>query len=214
MPIASSEPHPLYGKFHDPPIKIYLAHSSLAVGQFHSLGKLPFIAMAFTSTNSDSSLSNILPSITEDDPNTDHTASAAVPERMSRPLPCVQRLCSIQDSQAVYQTHEISPARVISASSDATSRSLLSRSLRSPSASSLWYHMKKLPMGDTIPLGASVDPALVKEFLDLAEKRAEAFKSNVHRTRTFQVFWYLLVSCMIYFGFVGLPLWNGIVFSI
>lgn len=69
-------------------------------------------------------------------------------------------------------------------------------------------------MNDVIPLGENVDPLLVKEFLQVAEKRAEAFKANVHRSRAFKVFWYLLVSCIIYFGFIGYPLWDGIAYSI
>ena len=69
-------------------------------------------------------------------------------------------------------------------------------------------------MNDAVPLGANADPALVKEFLDIAEKRAKAFKANVHRSRAFHVFWYLLVSCIIYFGFVGYSLWDGIAYSI
>jgi hypothetical protein len=74
--------------------------------------------------------------------------------------------------------------------------------------------MKKVPMNDVVSLGANADPALVKEFLDIAEERANAFKANVHRSRAFQVFWHLLISCMIYFGLVGYPLWDGIAYSI
>jgi hypothetical protein len=86
--------------------------------------------------------------------------------------------------------------------------------MRSPSASSFLYHIKKVPMNDVVPLGAHADPTLVKEFLDIAEERAKAFKANVHRSRAFQVFWYLLLSCVIYFGFVGYPLWYGIAYFI
>jgi len=69
-------------------------------------------------------------------------------------------------------------------------------------------------MQDTIPLGANADPELVKEFLELAQKRAKAFEASIHQRRAFQVFWYFLVSCIIYFGFIGLPLWDGIAYSI
>lgn len=69
-------------------------------------------------------------------------------------------------------------------------------------------------MDSVIPLGRTADPILVKEFLEIAEKRAEAFRSNVHRSRAFKVFWYFLVTCIIYFGFIGYPLWDGIAYSI
>lgn len=101
-----------------------------------------------------------------------------------------------------------------SVSSTASTKSTVYRSVRSPSASSFLYHLTKLPTEESIPLGVNADPEVVKEFLDMAEARAEAFKSSVHRSRAFQVFWFLLVTCIIYFGFIGLPLWDGIAYSI
>lgn len=68
-------------------------------------------------------------------------------------------------------------------------------------------------MDEAMPLGANAEPEIVKEFLELAEKRAEALKSTAFQSRAFQAGWYFLLLCVVYFAFVGLPLWNGIVYS-
>lgn len=87
------------------------------------------------------------------------------------------------------------------------------KTFRSPSASSVWYHMRKVPMDEAMPLGANADPEVVREFLEIAEKRAESLKSTVFQSRAFQIGWHLVLLCIVYFAFVGFPLWNGIVYS-
>jgi hypothetical protein len=142
---------------------------------------------------SDSSITRILTSITEE----------GIDKQISPPLPCARN----ENRGTETLSSPVTLSRV-------SSKPTLKRSMRSPSASSFLYHMKKLPMNDVIPLGGDADPQLVKEFLEIAEKRAVAFKANVHRSRAFQVSWYLAVTCIIYFGFIGLPLWDGICYSV
>jgi hypothetical protein len=98
--------------------------------------------------------------------------------------------------------------------SAASSKATLARSFNSPSSSSIWYHMQKPPMEDEMPLGVNADPEAVKEFLALAEKRAPSFKANAVHSTAFQIGWFVLILCIIYFGFIGFPLWDGIVLSI
>lgn len=155
-----------------------------------------------------------LSSIGEEDTDLQITAAPDSTKHVARPLPCAQRQPSIRECHDESQRHGVSLSSTDSVPSKSSSRPSLARSLRSPSASSLWYHIKKVPMHDAIPLGASADPARVKEFLELAQKRAEAFKSNIHHSRAFQVFWFFALSCVIYFGFIGFPLWDGVAYSI
>lgn len=163
--------------------------------------------MASTSNESGRSIPHELNSISEEDLSpTTAISDSTIP--ISRPPPC------IHNQNARAGSVEGLPSPATPTVSRASSKTSLSRSMRSPSASSFLYHMKKVPMNDVVPLGANADSALVKEFLDVAEERAKAFKANIHRSRAFQVFWYLLLSCVIYFGFVGYPLWDGIAYSI
>jgi hypothetical protein len=90
----------------------------------------------------------------------------------------------------------------------------LAHSFRSPSSSSMWYHIRKPPMDQNIPIGRSGDPALVKQLLELAEKSSIEFRPNIYRSTVFQAAWFILIMCVIYFAFIGFPLWNGIVVSI
>lgn len=164
--------------------------------------------MASTSNESGHSTLHELNSISENDPSLSNTAIFDPTIPIPRPPPC------IRNQTARSGSAEGSPSTATPTVSRTSSKTSLSRSMRSPSASSFLYHMKKVPMNDAVPLGANADPALVKEFLDIAEERAKAFEANVHRSRAFQVFWYFLISCIIYFGFAGYPLWDGIAYSI
>lgn len=165
--------------------------------------------MAHVNMHSKSPITTSLSSIKEEDLDLQVTDASSVTEEVSLPLPCARQNFTTRSGS--QWTEVLSTATNLSRTS---SKSTLKRSMRSPSASSFLYHLKKLPMNDVIPLGGNTDPELVKEFLEIAQKRTVAFKANVHKSRAFQVFWYFLVTCIIYFGFIGLPLWDGICYSI
>lgn len=164
---------------------------------------------AHVNMHSKSPITTNLSSIREEDLDPQVTDASSVTEEVSLPPPCALRNLSTRSSS--QWTEVLSTPTNLSRTS---SKSTLKRSITSPSASSFLYHMKKLPMNDVIPLGGNTDPELVKEFLEIAQRRTITFKANVHRSRAFQAFWYFLVTCIIYFGFIGLPLWDGICYSI
>jgi hypothetical protein len=95
-----------------------------------------------------------------------------------------------------------------------TSKESVSRSFRSPSASSSFYYMKKPPMASAVPLGSSASPEDIKEFLDLAEQRQKAFQPNKYSSCAWQMFWFMTILCITYFGFIGFPIWDGICYSL
>jgi hypothetical protein len=59
----------------------------------------------------------------------------------------------------------LSPSPFYLKQSAASSSASLARSFKSPSSSSIWYHMQKPPMETEMPLGVSADPEAVREFL-------------------------------------------------
>lgn len=66
----------------------------------------------------------------------------------------------------------------------------------------------------TMPLGENADPEAVKEFLELAAKREIVYKPTKRRAYGWKIFWFLLILCIIYFVFIGIPLWDGLVYKI
>jgi hypothetical protein len=95
-----------------------------------------------------------------------------------------------------------------------SSKESVSRSFRSPSASSSFYYVKKPPMASAVPLGSSADPEDIKEFLALAEQREKAFEPNKYSSFAWQMFWFIMILCITYFGFIGFPIWDGICYSL
>lgn len=95
-----------------------------------------------------------------------------------------------------------------------TSKESVSRSFGSPLTSNSFYYVKKPPVASAVPLGTSAGPEDIKMFLDLAEQRQKAFEINKYSSCAWQTFWFIAVLCIIYFGFVGFPIWDGICYSL
>ncbi len=58
------------------------------------------------------------------------------------------------------------------------------------------------------------DQAEVEKFLALIEERQQRASRGVAAQTIFKVGWLLFVLAVVYFAFVGFPLWNGIVYSL
>ncbi|KAH5271383.1 hypothetical protein HBI70_123710 [Parastagonospora nodorum] len=104
--------------------------------------------------------------------------------------------------------------KILPPQSATSSKETVSRSFRSPSASSSFYYVKKPPMASAVPLGSSADPEDIKEFLALAEQRQKAFEPNKYSSYAWQMFWFVMILCITYFGFIGFPIWDGICYSL
>lgn len=104
--------------------------------------------------------------------------------------------------------------KILPLQSATSSKESVSRSFRSPSASSSFYYVKKPPMASAVPLGSSANPEDIKEFLALAEQRQKAFEPNKYSSFAWQMFWFIMILCITYFGFIGFPIWDGICYSL
>ncbi|KAF2825498.1 hypothetical protein CC86DRAFT_295068 [Ophiobolus disseminans] len=69
-------------------------------------------------------------------------------------------------------------------------------------------------MQDAVPLGTNADPEVIAAFLKMAEDHQKTYADNKYHSTAWQLFWFITLLCITYFGFIGFPLWDGIPYAL
>jgi hypothetical protein len=164
-----------------------------------------------------SSLENITSVLSS--PSTSQPASVTT----SRPSSTWDNPSTVSKTQSSSQGPErpeqkisrwITPNHLDTKLGSSTSSLVSLSSIKTVSSDSPLYFFKKTLMDLELPFDKDIDAEEIEKFMNYIKERQNGRKRSTLCQRSFKIFWLTLVLLTVYFLFVGMPLWDGVVYKI